>query len=252
MAAIAASVTLLVGLAAIGVASLRSRFSATPAVSSAIRSIAVLPLANVSGDPTQDYFSDGMTDELIATLGRLNGVNVISRTSVMQFKGSTSPVREIAKRLRVDAILEGSVMVVPGGTSGDKGAPKRVRINARLVLAGADTQLWSRTFETIVTDVMALQSQVAKAVADGIDIHLTPQNRQALARVGNSLVRKSSTHSILYSKGRYEWNRRRGAGTQAERSVLQGGDRRAPLRPGVRRTRRREQSARRLWLRRSQ
>jgi len=208
MAATAASLALLVGLAAIGVASLRSRFSTTPAFSPAIRSIAVLPLANVSGDPTQDYFSDGMTDELIATLGRVNGVNVISRTSVMQFKGSTSPVREVAQRLHVDAILEGSVMVVPGGRSGDNGAPKRVRINARLVLAGADTQVWSRTFEAIVTDVMALQSQVAKAVADGIDIHLTPQNRQALARVGNSPGTQVFDAFDLYLKGRYEWNRR--------------------------------------------
>jgi serine/threonine protein kinase/Tfp pilus assembly protein PilF len=209
VAAIALSLVLLVGLAAIGVPSLRSQFSTTPAISpAAIRSIAVLPLANVSGDPTQDYFSDGMTDELIATLGRLNGVNVISRTSVMQFKGSTSPVHEIAKRLRVDAILEGSVMVVPGGKSSNEAAPKRVRISARLVRAGADTQLWSRTFETIVTDVMALQSQVAKAVADGIDLHLTAQNRQALARVGSSPGTQIFDAFDLYLKGRYEWNRR--------------------------------------------
>ena len=116
----------------------------------AIRSIAVLPLVNLSGDPSQEFFADGMTDELIGTLGQLEGVNVISRTSVMQFKGSTKPLPAIARALNVDAILEGSVRVIPleATTQGDR--PKRVRINARLIYAGSDTQLWDRTFEHVL------------------------------------------------------------------------------------------------------
>src|SRR6185295_978619 len=107
-----------------------------------IRSIAVLPLANLSGDPSQEYFADGMTDEIIATLGQLGELDVISRTSSMQFKGSGKPLPEIARALHVDGVLEGSVLVLPGSSPSD---PKRVRINARLIEAGVDRQLWNRT-----------------------------------------------------------------------------------------------------------
>src|SRR6185295_179892 len=96
----------------------------------AIRSIAVLPLVNLSGDPAQEYFADGMTDELIATLGRIGALNVISRTSAMQFKGSKQPLSEIARALHVDAVLEGSVLMLPGQRAGDQDGEKRVRITA--------------------------------------------------------------------------------------------------------------------------
>jgi TolB-like protein/cytochrome c-type biogenesis protein CcmH/NrfG len=165
----------------------------------AIRSIAVLPLANLSGDQSQEYFADGMTDELIATLGQLGGINVISRTSIMQFKGSTKPLPEIAKALHVDAVLESSFMLVPGPSTEGRDGAKRVRINARLIYAGTDTQLWDRTFESIVSDVLALQSQVAQAVADGIDLHLTAKQQGSLARNN----RENMEAQDAYLQGRY-------------------------------------------------
>src|SRR3954471_3529536 len=122
-----------------------------------IRSIAVLPFVNLSGDTAQEYFADGMTDELIGTLGEIAGVNVISRTSTMVFKGSKRPLPEIARALHVDAVLEGAVTVVPGSAAGDPGGKKRARINARLIYAGTDTQMWDRTFETVLADVFTLQ-----------------------------------------------------------------------------------------------
>jgi TolB-like protein/Tfp pilus assembly protein PilF len=185
------------------------RRTAGPA-SGPIRSIAVLPLSNLSGDPAQEYFSDGMTDELIATLGRLDGLSVISRTSVMQFKGSTRPLPEIAQALRVDAVLEGSVLLLPGSPAGEAGEPRRVRINARLIHAGADTQVWSRTFETILADALLLQNQVAQAVAEGIDLRLTSQQQAALTSRARQTVsnRQQDDAFDLYLRGRYYWNMR--------------------------------------------
>jgi serine/threonine-protein kinase len=162
-----------------------------------IRSVAVLPLINLSGDQSQDYLADGMTDELIGRLGRLGSIQVISRTSVMPFKGSTKSIPEIAKMLNVDAVLEGSVLTV--ASDGGDSRARRVRINARLIHAGADTQLWDRTFEAVLADAIALQGEVAKAVADGINVRLTnagqvrPVNPQAYD---------------AYLRARYLWNKR--------------------------------------------
>jgi TolB-like protein/Tfp pilus assembly protein PilF len=177
--------------------SLRDRWLAAPGP---VDSIAVLPLTNLSNDPAQEYFADGMTEELIATLARLNGVTVISRTSVMRFKRSAPPLPEIARTLGVDAILEGSVLTLPGGDSdGDSG--RRIRISARLIHAATGTNLWSRTFERRVGDVLALQSDVARAVAEGIQ-----------ARLGRSPVAASRPQDFevfdLYLRGRYYWNMR--------------------------------------------
>jgi TolB-like protein/thioredoxin-like negative regulator of GroEL len=164
-----------------------------------IRSIAVLPLANLSGDPSQEYFADGMTDELIGTLGRMGGVNVISRTSTIQFKGSKLPLPEIARALHVDAILEGSVVVVERSHAEQAGDGKRVRINARLIFAGTDTPLWDKTFETVVDDVLALQNQVANAVAEGIDLRLTSQRPGDSTRATRQNVRAQDA----YLQGHY-------------------------------------------------
>ena len=149
----------------------RSRGPGAPVPSGQIRSIAVLPLANLSGDPAQEYFSDGMTEELITSLSKISALKVISRTSVMQFKGTKKPIPEIAAALGVDGVIEGSVLRV-----GD-----RVRITAQLISATTDTHLWAESYERDLRDVLALQSEVARAVAGEIKAALTPQERAGLA-----------------------------------------------------------------------
>ena len=121
-----------------------------------ITAIAVLPLDNLSGDPSQEYFADGMTEALIANLARIRALRVVSRTSVMRFKGATPPLPEIARMLNVDAVIEGSVQ-----RTGD-----RVRVSLQLIHAPTDTHLWSREYERELTDVLTLQSDVARAVAE--------------------------------------------------------------------------------------
>jgi len=169
----------------------------TPLSPGPIRSIAVLPLKNLSGDASQDYFADGMTDELISVLGRLGSFSVISRTSVMPFKNSNKSVQEIAAQLHVDAVLEGSVLVIPGGGDGTPGG-QRVRINARLLRAGApETQVWDRTFEKVVGDVFALQREVAAGVAEGVGLN-------ASAIGGSTQIgRENAQAQDAYFQGRY-------------------------------------------------
>ncbi len=182
--------------------------AAAPAAASA-RVVAVLPLVNLSGDPSQQYFADGMTDELISTLGRVAGLDVISRTSVMQFKGTNTPIPEIAQRLRVGTVLEGSLLVVPGGPGAPAGS-QRVRIAARLLSAGTDTQLWNRTFERDMTDVLRLQSEVAAAVAEGIGVELLRDQSSAgqAAAPAGAQPPQSPDAFDLYLRGRYQWNLR--------------------------------------------
>lgn len=140
---------------------------------SSITSLAVLPLQNYSGDAQQDFFVDGMTDALIGDLGQIKALKVISRTSVMHYKGGKKTLPEIAKELGVQGILEGSVL-----RSGN-----RVRVSARLMDARQDLQLWSNSYERDLTDVMSLQREVARAVADEIKAALTPQERARLTKV---------------------------------------------------------------------
>ena len=137
-----------------------------------IESLAVLPLQNLSGDPAQEYFSDGMTDELITEIAKIGSLRVISRTSIMQYKGAHKPLPVIAKELGVDAIVEGTVV-----RSGQK-----VRITAQLIQARDDRHLWSEKFERDLGDVLKLQGEVAQAIAGQIQIKLTPQERAILAR----------------------------------------------------------------------
>src|SRR3989475_8766106 len=132
-----------------------------------IASLAVLPLANLSGDPTQEYFSDGMTEALITNLAKISALRVISRTSVMQYKGTKKPMPQIAKELNVDGVVEGSVQ-----RSGD-----RVRITAQLIEAATDRHLWVQSYERDLRDILALQSDVAGAIAEEIKIKLTPQQQ---------------------------------------------------------------------------
>ncbi len=197
---------------AIGLALLLWRLGSprTPAPAPApLRSIAVLPLANLSGDPAQEYFVDGMTDELISMLGRVGGLNVISRASVMRFKNGKTPLPEIAETLNVGTVLEGSVLVVPGVTGAN--STRRVRINARLMRAGTDTQLWSRTFEREVSDVFRLQSEIATAVAGAVDLKLTDEQQSMLQQTSGAGGRQGGQNPEvfdLYLQGRYHWNMR--------------------------------------------
>jgi eukaryotic-like serine/threonine-protein kinase len=137
-----------------------------------IRSIAVLPLENVSRDPAQEYFADGMTEALISDLARIKALRVISRTSAMKYKGVHKALPDIARELNVDAILEGSALLVG----------KRVRISVQLVSARSDEALWAERYDRDLEDVLDLQSDVAGAVAKEIEIHVTPGEATQLAK----------------------------------------------------------------------
>src|SRR5216684_1045059 len=159
-----------------------------------IRSLAVLPLENLSSDASQDYFSDGMTDQLITELGQISELRVISRTSIMTYKGARRPLPEIARELNVDAVVEGTVL-----RSGEQ-----VRITAQLIQADADKHLWAESYEGNLRDTLALQKKVASAIAEQIRIELTPQE-QAVLKEAN-VVNPEAYESYL--KGRYFWNKR--------------------------------------------
>jgi TolB-like protein/DNA-binding winged helix-turn-helix (wHTH) protein/Tfp pilus assembly protein PilF len=159
-----------------------------------IRSLAVLPLENLSGDAAQNYFADGMTDELITDLAQISALRVISRTSVMVYKGARKPLPQIARELNVDAVVEGTVL-----RSGDQ-----VRITAQLIDASSDKHLWSQSYEGELRDTLGLQKRVAGAIADQIRINLTPQEQAALKTV--RVVNPEAYESYL--KGRYFWNKR--------------------------------------------
>jgi TolB-like protein/DNA-binding winged helix-turn-helix (wHTH) protein/Flp pilus assembly protein TadD len=159
-----------------------------------IRSLAVLPLDNLSGDASQNYFADGMTDELITDLAQISALRVISRTSVMVYKGARKPLPQIARELNVDAVVEGTVL-----RSGDQ-----VRITAQLIEASTDKHLWSHSYEGDLRDTLTLQRKVASAIADQIRINLTPQEQAALKSV--RAVSPQAYESYL--KGRYFWNKR--------------------------------------------
>jgi TolB-like protein/DNA-binding winged helix-turn-helix (wHTH) protein/Tfp pilus assembly protein PilF len=186
---VAASLAAVVATAAIvwGVLSpMRSRPS--------IHSLAVLPLESLSSDPSQDYFADGMTDELITELGRISALRVISRTSVMAYKHTRKPLREIARELNVDAIVEGSVL-----RSGDL-----VRITAQLIDGTNDTHLWSDSYQGELRNTLTLQNSVATAIAAQIRVSLNADERAALHNA--TAVNPAAYESYL--KGRYFWNKR--------------------------------------------
>ena len=167
-----------------------SGWSPVGARAPAMRSIAVLPLENLSGDPAQEYFADGMTDELITDLAKISGLRVISRTSVMKFKGEhREQLPEIARALNVNTIVEGSVLRV-----GDK-----VRITAQLIDAPTDKHLWADSYERDTRDVLTLQDEVASTIAQQINVELTPNEQARFARPRP--VNPEALEAIL--KGRY-------------------------------------------------
>lgn len=171
------------------VGGLRRRVFGTSA-SSRIHSLAVLPLKNLSGDPSQDYFADGMTEQLTTDLGEISALRVISRTSAMQYQGSHRTLPDIARDLHVDAIVEGSVE-----RSGDE-----IRITAQLIDAATDRHLWAKSYERNLRDVLALQDEVAQAIANEVRIKLTSQEQ----------IQLTSAHPVnpqaheAYLRGLYE------------------------------------------------
>jgi TolB-like protein/DNA-binding winged helix-turn-helix (wHTH) protein/Tfp pilus assembly protein PilF len=165
-------------------------------VSGAIHSLAVLPLENLSNDPAQDYFADGMTDQLITDLGQIKALRVISRTSAMQYKGVHKPLAQIARELNVDAVVEGTIL-----KSGNQ-----VRITAQLIQAPLDRHLWARSYDGDLHDILSLQKDVASAVAQEIQVALTPQER-ALLKSGRPVDPEAYED---YMQGRYFWNKRDG------------------------------------------
>jgi TolB-like protein/DNA-binding winged helix-turn-helix (wHTH) protein/Tfp pilus assembly protein PilF len=136
-----------------------------------IQALAVLPLTNLSGDPEQEYFADGMTEALIAELGKISAPRVISRQSIMQYKGSKKGLSEIARELNVDAVLEGTV----------ERSADRIRVIVRLDQVSPEGQLWSNQYNRDIRDLLRLQDEIARAVTDEIQVKLTPQERAHLA-----------------------------------------------------------------------
>ena len=166
----------------------------------AFHSLAVLPLGDLTHSASQDYFADGMTEELITQISKLGDLKVISHTSVMQYQGTKKTIPQIAGELHVDAVVEGAVERVGN----------RVRITAQLVNATTDQQIWADSYDRELSDVLVLQSEVAEDVAKQIDLHLTSQQQQRLhaARQVNPDAHEA------YLLGRYYWNSRTPDGLQ--------------------------------------
>jgi TolB-like protein len=165
-----------------------------------IRSIAVLPLQNLSSDPNQEYFADGMTNELITDLAQVRELKVVSKTSIMQYKGTRKPLPQIGNELGVDAVVEGSVL-----RSGD-----RVRITAQLIRTSTDRHLWAQSYEGDLRNVLGLQARVAEAITDEVRLSLSAQERSRF-----NTVRSYDPEAYdLYLRGRYAFGRRNEAAFQ--------------------------------------
>jgi eukaryotic-like serine/threonine-protein kinase len=160
----------------------------------AIKSVVVLPLTNVSGNPQDDYFSDGMTEALIANLAQLSALRVVSSTSAMRYKNTGKLLPEIARELSVDAVLEGSVLASGG----------RVRISAQLIDASTDKHVWAGSYQRDLADVLALQNEVSRSIANEIRLTSTPRERARLRR-----ARQVDPEAYqLYLRGRFHWHKR--------------------------------------------
>jgi TolB-like protein/DNA-binding winged helix-turn-helix (wHTH) protein/Tfp pilus assembly protein PilF len=187
-AALASAAAVILGLAFVAA---RGRAPAPGADAVRIASIAVLPFENLSGDREQDYFVDGMTDQLITSLAQVHALRVISRTSVTQYKKTDKLLPRIAADLNVDAVVEGTVV-----RSGN-----RVRVTAQLIHAATDRHLWARSYERELRDVLALQAELAGAIAQAVQVKLRPDEQQRLA-----VARTATVNAVAYDaylKGRY-------------------------------------------------
>jgi TolB-like protein/DNA-binding winged helix-turn-helix (wHTH) protein/Tfp pilus assembly protein PilF len=159
-----------------------------------IRSVAVLPMQNLSNDPNQEYFVDGMTDELITDLAQIRELKVVSKTSIMHYKGTHTPLPQIGRELGVDAVVEGSVL-----RSGD-----RVRITAQLIRTATDRHIWAEAYDGDLKDVLSLQARVAEAITNQVKLNLTTEESGRLRR-----ARAVNPEAFdLYLRGRYAWNQR--------------------------------------------
>jgi TolB-like protein/tetratricopeptide (TPR) repeat protein len=158
------------------------------------RRLAILPLTNISEDPNDEYFADGMTEELITTTSSITGLTLIARTSVMGYKGTTKKVEEIGRELRVGTILEGSV----------RKAGNRLRINVQLIDVQSQGHLWAQSYDRDLHDVFAVQSDIAQRVARALKIQLVAKEKKHVQRKPT----KSTEAFTLYLKGRHYWNDR--------------------------------------------
>jgi TolB-like protein/Flp pilus assembly protein TadD len=193
----------LIVVAVVGVIWWASSSRPVPPATRTIRSIAVMPLANLSGDASQEFFADGLTDVLIGNLARIRALRVISRTSVMQYKGGRTPLKDVARALNVDAVLEGSVQRVA----------ERVRISVNLVHVATDRHVWVGSYERDLRDVLALQSEVARTIAREVQAQLTPQEEAGLAAAAAAMPLNSAAQDA-YLQGRYYWSKRTPDGIQ--------------------------------------
>ena len=205
--AVAATVTSIVIAGAIGYGRSVRLFGDKAPVSSsaenAIRSIAILPLANLSSDTSQEFFSDGLTDELITKVAKIGSLRVISRTSVIGYKHTNKKVPEIGNELHVDSVVEGTVQRVNN----------RVRIRVQLIRAATDQHIWAETYDRDVADILDLQNEVAQTIAREIRIRLTPAEEVSL---GRAMSLKPEAYEA-FLQGRYHWNRR----TEADLAVAE-------------------------------
>ncbi|PYQ45484.1 MAG: hypothetical protein DMF77_04035 [Acidobacteria bacterium] len=189
--AAAVAVALVAGLIVTGTwPRLRGQLASAP-----IRSLAVLPFENLTGDSEQDYFVDGMTDAVITDLAQVRALRVISRTSVTQYKLAKKALPRIAEELGVDAVVEGTV-----SRSGD-----RVRVTAQLIQAATDRHLWAQSYDREVRDVLGLQSEVAAAIAQAIQVKLQPEEKRRMTQAQASVDPEAYD---AYLKGRFYWSKR--------------------------------------------
>ncbi len=156
--------------------------------------MAVLPMTNISPDPRDDYFADGLTEELISTISNISELSVISRTSVMSYKGTSKKVREIGRELEVGSVLEGSV----------RKAGNRMRITVQLINVRNDKHLWAQSYDRDFDDVFAIQCDIAREVADALKVRMLPNETRRIEKRPT----KSAEAYALYLKGRYHWNER--------------------------------------------
>jgi serine/threonine-protein kinase len=184
----------------------RARMLATRPLTK-VQSLAVLPFENLSGDPGQEYFTEGMAEALITNLSQISALRVISRTSAMRYKDTKKTLPEIARELDLDAVVTGSVQ-----RSGE-----RVRITAQLIHARTDTDLWAGSYDRKMQDVLELESSVARTIADEIQVKLTPQEKARLIR-----ARQVNPEAYeAYLRGRYEWNKRTAEGLRRGADLFQ-------------------------------
>jgi len=162
--------------------------------------IAVLPFVSMSPDPNDEYFADGMTEELISTISKIGQLEVVSRTSVMQFKKNPKPIREVSRELDVGTVLEGSV----------RKAGEKLRVTVQMIDTSKDKHVWAESYDRELRDVFAIQSDIARQVADSLKVRVLPEE--------NAMLVKKPTDStgayVLYLKGRYYWNERSKEGLQ--------------------------------------